>query len=267
MQYIGALIGDYSGSKYEWSNFHGAITDKMDFIGTGKFTDDSVLTIATMDWINNDIKYGKNHGFAPYLKMWAKRYPNAGYGGRFRIWVDSDSDEPINSFGNGAGMRVSPCAYYANTLEECLELAKQSAEATHNHPEGVKGAQAIAEAIYLARSGAGKDGIKKVIEEDFGYELDKELDEIGTKAHKFDATCQVTVPEAIICFLKSSNFLDAIRNAIYIGGDTDTVAAMAASIAEAYYGIPHFIEETMKEKLPEDFKEVIYKFNENMLRR
>lgn len=267
MQYIGALIGDYSGSKYEWSNFHGAITDKMDFIETGKFTDDSVLTIATMDWINNDIKYGKNHGFAPYLRMWAKRYPNAGYGGKFRIWVDSDSNEPINSFGNGAGMRVSPCAYYANTLEECLELAKQSAEATHNHPEGVKGAQAIAEAIYLARSGAGKDGIKKVIEEDFGYELDKELDEIGTKAHKFDATCQVTVPEAIICFLKSSNFLDAIRNAIYIGGDTDTVAAMAASIAEAYYGIPHFIEETMKEKLPEDFKEVIYKFNENMLRR
>ena len=267
MQYIGALIGDYSGSKYEWSNFHGAITDKMDFIETGKFTDDSVLTIATMDWINNDIKYGKNHGFAPYLRMWAKRYPNAGYGGKFRIWVDSDSNEPINSFGNGAGMRVSPCAYYANTLEECLELAKKSAEATHNHPEGVKGAQAIAEAIYLARSGAGKDGIKKVIEEDFGYELDKELDEIGTKAHKFDATCQVTVPEAIICFLKSSNFLDAIRNAIYIGGDTDTVAAMAASIAEAYYGIPHFIEETMKEKLPEDFKEVIYTFNENMLRR
>ena len=164
-------------------------------------------------------------------------------------------------------MRVSPCAYYANTIEECLDLAKKSAEVTHNHEEGIKGAQAIAEAIYLARSGAGKDGMRRVIEQDFGYDLSKPINEIGRRAHGFDATCQVTVPEAITCFLTSRDFLDAIRLGIWVGGDSDTIAAMAGSIAEAYYGIPHFIEEQMKEKLPDDFKEVIYKFNENMLRR
>lgn len=266
MQYIGALIGDYCGSKYEWSNFQGELTDKMDLLESGKFTDDSVLTVAIMEWLCN----GGPDGVitvGEYLKKWAKTYPKAGYGGKFRGWVASDSYEPINSFGNGAGMRVSPCAYYANTLEECLELAKASAEVTHDHPEGIKGAQAIAEAIYLARSGAGKDDIKRIIEEDFGYDLNKPLEEIGRRAHRFDATCQVTVPEAIICFLNSQNFLDAIRVAIWIGGDSDTIAAMAGSIAEAYYGIPAFIEEKIKERLPSDMKEVVSWFNETMLRR
>lgn len=265
MQYIGALMGDYCGSKYEWSNFMGETIEGMELLEAGKFTDDSVLTIATMDWINNRDEGEKEYGH--YLKKWAKKYPNAGYGGRFKTWVVSGTSEPINSFGNGSAMRVSPCAYYANTLEECLELAKKSAEATHNHAEGIRGAQAVAEAIYLARSGAGKEGMRKVLEDDFGYNLGLNLDEIGTRSHPFDATCQVTVPEAIICFLNSRDFLDAIRLAIWIGGDSDTIAAISASIAEAYYGIPHFIEEQMKLKLPEDFKEVIYKFNENMLRR
>ena len=266
MQYIGALIGDYCGSKYEWANFQGELNDRMELLESGKFTDDSVLTVAIMDWLvhngpNGVITVGE------FLKMWAKQYPKAGYGGRFRDWVASESYDPINSFGNGAGMRVSACAYYANTLEECLELAKASAEVTHNHPEGIKGAQAIAEAIYLARSGASKDGIRQVIEEDFGYDLSKSLDEIGRRAHRFDATCQVTVPEAIICFLNSQNFLDAIRVAIWIGGDSDTIAAMAGSIAEAYYGIPSYVEEKIKEKLPQDMRDVISKFNEVMLKR
>lgn len=265
MQYIGALIGDYCGSKYEWSNFMGETTEGMDLLESGKFTDDSVLTVATMDWINN--RDGEYKEYSHYLRKWAQKYPAAGYGGRFKAWVVGGSDKPINSFGNGSGMRVSPCAYYANTLEECLDLAKESANATHNHPEGVKGAQAIAEAIYLARSGAGKDGMKKVLEDDFNYNLGLNLDEIGRRGHRFDATCQVTVPEAIVCFLNSRNFLDAIRLGIWIGGDSDTIAAMAGSIAEAYYGIPAFIEEQIKLKLPDDFKEVIYKFNENMLRR
>ena len=267
MQYIGAIIGDYAGSKYEWNNFRDEDINNMDLLSTGKFTDDSVLTVAIMDWINHGCGALGDGAVSHYLRKWAKKYPDAGYGGRFRRWVESDSDEPINSFGNGSGMRVSPCAYYANTLEECLDLAKKSAEATHNHPEGVKGAQAVAEAIYLARSGAGKDGIRKVLEEDFGYDLGLNLDQIGRRAHRFDATCQVTVPEAIICFLNSRDFLDAIRLGIWIGGDSDTIAAIAGSIAEAYYGVPYFIEEQIKEKLPEDFREVIYKFNENMLRR
>ena len=266
MQYIGALIGDYCGSKYEWSNFMEESPAGIEMLEHGDFTDDSILTIATMDWINNRHD-GSDVPYAEFLKKWAKKYPDAGYGGMFRRWIMSDSKEPFNSFGNGAGMRVSPVAYYANTLEECLNLAKESAEATHNHPEGIKGAQAIAEAIYLSRSGAGKDGMRKVLEDDFGYNLHLNLDEIGRRSHRFDATCQVTVPEAIICFLNSRDFLDAIRLGIWIGGDSDTIAAMSASIAEAYYGIPHFVEETMKQKLPPDFKEVVYKFNENMLRR
>jgi len=266
MQYMGALIGDYCGSKYEWSNFRGTLDERMDLLETGKFTDDSVLTVAIMDWLNNGGPEGE-FSVGKYLREWAQKYPSAGYGGRFKGWVASEKDEPINSFGNGSAMRVSPCAYYANTLEECLELAKISAEVTHNHPEGVKGAQAIAEAIYLARSGAGKDGIKTTIENDFGYDLNKNIEEIGRRAHRFDATCQITVPEAIIAFLNSRDFLDAIRIAIWIGGDSDTIAAIAGSIAEAYYGIPSFVEENMKEKLPNDFKEVIVKFNEKMLKR
>ena len=266
MQYIGALIGDYCGSIYEWNNVHEESPDTIEILKNGKFTDDSVLTVAVMEWL---IDTGGNSSkeLAEYLKDWATNYPNVGYGGKFKTWVLSDSDKPINSYGNGAGMRVSPCAFYANTLEECLDLAKKSAEITHNHEEGIKGAQAIAEAIYLARSGAGKQDMKHILEEDFKYDLSKPLNEIGRYAHKFDATCQVTVPEAIICFLESRDFIDCIRKSIWIGGDSDTIAAMACSIAEPYYGLPHFIMEQFKEKFPDDMKKTIMLFNEKMLLR
>lgn len=265
MQYIGALIGDYCGSIYEWSNTHEESPDSIEILKNGKFTDDSVLTVAIMGWL---IGSGGNPEDLPrVLKYWANAYPDAGYGGRFKTWVLSDSDAPINSFGNGSGMRVSPCAFYANTLEECLDLAKISAEVTHNHEEGIKGAQAIAEAIYLARSGAGKADMKRILEDDFKYDLSKPLTEIGRNAHGFDATCQVTVPEAIMCFLNSYDFIDCIRKSIWIGGDSDTIAAMACSIAEPYYGLPHFIMEQFKEKIPDDMKEVVMNFNEKMLHR
>lgn len=266
MQYIGALIGDYCGSIYEWNNTHEESPDSIEILKNGKFTDDSVLTVAIMEWLVST--GGENSKeLIEYLKDWATNYPDAGYGGKFKTWVLSDSDKPINSYGNGAGMRVSPCAFYANTLEECLDLAKKSAEVTHNHEEGIKGAQAIAEAIYLARSGAGKQDMKRILEEDFKYDLSKPISEIGTKSHKFDATCQVTVPEAIICFLESYDFIDCIRKSIWIGGDSDTIAAMACSIAEPYYGLPHFIMEDMKNKFPDDMKKTIILFNEKMLKR
>lgn len=266
MQYIGALIGDYCGSIYEWNNTHEESPDSIEILKNGKFTDDSVLTVAIMEWlVSTGGKSSKD--LIEYLKDWSTNYPDAGYGGRFKTWVLSDSDKPINSFGNGAGMRVSPCAFYANTLEECLDLSKKSAEVTHNHEEGIKGAQAIAEAIYLARSGAGKQDMKRILEEDFKYDLSKPITEIGTKSHKFDATCQVTVPEAIICFLESRDFIDCIKKSIWIGGDSDTIAAMACSIAEPYYGMPHFIMEDFKNKIPDDMKSVIIKFNETMLQR
>ena len=266
MQYIGALIGDYCGSIYEWNNTHEETPDTIEILKNGKFTDDSVLTVAVMEWLV-DTGGESSKDLIEYLKDWATNYPNAGYGGRFKTWVLSDSDKPINSYGNGSGMRVSPCAFYANTLEECLDLAKKSAEVTHNHEEGIRGAQAISEAIYLARSGAGKQDIKRVIEEDFKYDLSKPLNEIGRRAHKFDATCQITVPEAIMCFLDSNDFIDCIRKSIWIGGDSDTIAAMACSIAEPYYGIPHFIMEQFKEKLPDDMKKMVKSFNEKMLLR
>ena len=266
MQYIGALIGDYCGSIYEWNNTHEESPDSIEILKNGKFTDDSVLTVSIMDWLFKT--GGKSTKLLPeIMRKWANRYPNAGYGGKFKVWIASETNEPINSYGNGAGMRVSPCAFYANTLEECLDLAKKSAEVTHNHEEGIRGAQAIAEAIYLARSGAGKQDIKRVIEEDFKYDLSKPLNEIGRRAHKFDATCQVTVPEAIMCFLDSNDFIDCIRKSIWIGGDSDTIAAMACSIAESYYGIPHFIMEQFKEKFPNDMKETVLSFNEKMLLR
>lgn len=266
MQYIGALIGDYCGSIYEWNNTHEESPDSIEILKNGKFTDDSVLTVSIMDWLFKT--GGKNTSLlTEIMRKWAKKYPNAGYGGKFKVWVESNTNEPINSYGNGAGMRVSPCAFYANTLEECLDLAKKSAEVTHNHEEGIRGAQAISEAIYLARSGAGKQDIKRVIEEDFKYDLSKPLDEIGRRAHKFDATCQITVPEAIICFLESHDFIDCIRKSIWIGGDSDTIAAMACSIAEPYYGLPHFIMEQFKEKIPNDMKETVLSFNEKMLLR
>jgi len=265
MQYIGALIGDYCGSIYEWNNTHEESPDTIEILKDGKFTDDSVLTVAIMEWLVST--GGKSEELAEYLKDWATNYPDAGYGGKFRTWVLSDSNDPINSFGNGAGMRVSPCAFYANTLDECLDLAKKSAEVTHNHEEGIKGAQAIAEAIYLARSGAGKQDMKRILEEDFKYDLSKPINEIGIKFHKFDATCQVTVPEAIICFLESRDFIDCIRKSIWIGGDSDTIAAMACSIAEPYYGLPHFIMEDFKNKFPDDMKKTIIKFNETMMQR
>lgn len=265
MQYIGALIGDYCGSIYEWNNTHEENPDSIEILKNGKFTDDSVLTVAIMEWLVST--GGKSEELSEYIKDWATNYPDAGYGGKFKTWVLSESDKPINSYGNGAGMRVSPCAFYANTLEECLDLSKKSAEVTHSHEEGIKGAQAIAEAIYLARSGAGKQDMKRILEEDFKYDLSKPLNEIGRRVHKFDATCQVTVPEAIICFLNSEDFIDCIRKSIWIGGDSDTIAAMACSIAEPYYGLPHFIIEDMKNKLPDDMKKTIILFNEKMLKR
>jgi ADP-ribosylglycohydrolase len=266
MQYISALIGDYCGSIYEWDNTREETPDTIKILNNGKFTDDSVLTVAIMDWLNQTS--GEDTDVLPnVIREWYNKYPNAGYGGRFSTWAMGDSKSPVNSFGNGSAMRVSPCAFYANTLGECLDLAYKSAVITHNHEEGIKGAQAIAEAIFLARSGAGKYDMKNVLEQDFGYDLSSPLFKIGIRSHRFDATCQVTVPEAIICFLESKDFIDCIRKAIWIGGDSDTIAAMAASIAEPYYGIPHFIMENMKKIIPDDMKEVIINFNKNMLLR
>lgn len=268
MNYIGALIGDYCGSIYEWNNTNKENPNDIEILKTGKFTDDSVLTIAIMDWLLSSESHSKEDA-AIKLKEWFSKYPKSGFGSRFYRWAKEDSFVDNNSFGNGSAMRVSPCAYYAQTLDECLELAEKSASITHNHEEGIKGAKAISEAIYLARSGAGKDDIARIIEEDFGYSFDKSINEIGVRFgnHAFDSTCQVTVPEAITCFLYSNDFMDCIKKSIWIGGDSDTIAAMACPIAEAYYGIPHFIMETIKDKIPEDMRKIVNDFNKKLIEK
>jgi len=232
---LGSIAGDIIGSIYE-----GSRADRLDFplFGYGnKFTDDSVLTVAIADAIMTGIPY------VTKLKEYYRLYPHAGYGGAFKGWAASSSLLPYNSFGNGSAMRVSPVAYAFDTLSAVLEGAVQSAECTHNHPEGIKGAQAIAVAIFLAREGCTKEEIEKEIVERFNYNLSATVKELH-RQYRFDATCQGTVPQAIIAFLESNDFESALRNAIFIGGDSDTLACMAGGIAEAFYGgVPISIQE------------------------
>ena len=233
---IGGIIGDICGSIYE---FHAPETyeDIKLFDDGVKFTDDTVMGVAVMKWLLEDETHDSKN-LSKYFKEFGRKYPNVGYGGKFNAWINSDSLEDYQSYGNGSAMRVFPVPYYANSIEECLELAEKTAKTTHGHEDGIKGAKAIALATYLAKNGVTKNKIKEIIEEKFNYDLSKGLYEIGKRVHGFDATCQVTVPEAIICFLNSETFEDCIFKSIAIGGDTDTIACMAGAIAEAYYGIP-----------------------------
>ena len=227
----GAIIGDIIGSIYEFHNVrHKDIS--IDHPGM-HFTDDSVLTVATMDAILHP-----EIGYAEMYKQYFRDYvdSNCGFGGRFYQWGLSDSLEPYDSFGNGSAMRVSPVAYLFENEDEVLHEAKRSAEVTHNHPEGIKGAQAIALAIYLARKGVDKQNIGLRITEQFGYTLSSSIEELQ-KTNIFDETCQGSVPDALICFINSSDFEDCVRTSISIGGDSDTIACMACSVAEAYYGL------------------------------
>ena len=256
---LGAMIGDIVGSVYEWHNIK--TKDFPLFRDDCFFTDDTVMTAATADALMSG---GTKDDFIDAYKKWGRRYPNAGYGGRFGAWIVSDSREPYNSWGNGSAMRVSPCGWtadcaaYAGTGRlpaAVLESAARSAMVTHSHPEGVKGAQAAAAAIFLARFYAGRhtscDGgpwtpdrlkaeMKKLIGENFGYDLSRTLDEIRPD-YRFDESCRETVPQAITAFLESTDFEDAIRNAVSLGGDSDTLAAITGGIAEAAYGIPQRI--------------------------
>ncbi len=221
---LGAIVGDVVGSIYE-----GKVIRRKDFdLFTSKshFTDDTVLTVAVADSILTNEPYAKS------IKKYFNQYPRAGYGGRFISWGFSDSLEPYNSFGNGSAMRVSPVAYAWDDLESVLKEAERSAAATHNHPEGIKGAQAIAAAIFMARQNHSKSDIKAFIESTFMYDLSLGVDAVEPAG----VTCQQSVPQALIAFLDSTSFEETIRNAIFIGGDSDTLACMAGSIAEAFYG-------------------------------
>lgn len=249
---LGAIIGDVVGSRFEFRNYRA--TDFEFMTSASQFTDDSVCTVAVADWINQ----GAKENLVEIMRYWCQRYSNAGYGGMFDKWINTKvTPQPYNSWGNGSAMRVSPVGWAFETLEETLEYAKRSAEITHNHPEGIKGAQATAAAIFLARTTKDKGKIKSYIEETFGYDLSQTCDEIRP-TYKFNESCQGTVPQAIIAFLESDNFEHAIRLAVSLGGDSDTLAAITGSIAEAFYGeIPVEITNQVIQKLPFEFLPVL----------
>ncbi|HOW97698.1 MAG TPA: ADP-ribosylglycohydrolase family protein [Kiritimatiellia bacterium] len=224
---LGALAGDIIGSVYEWNNIK---TKQFPlFSPQCFFTDDSVLTVALADAILTGTPYAQN------LKKFFLLYPKRGYGGGFARWASSEDSKPYHSFGNGAAMRISPAGWAYDTLEEVLDKAREFTAVTHNHPEGIKGGQATAAAIFLGRAGRTKDDIRAYVEDNFGYDLSRHVDEIRP-AYAFNETCQETVPQAIRAFLDSTDFEDAIRTAVSLGGDTDTLACITGGIAEAFYG-------------------------------
>lgn len=258
---LGAIIGDIAGSRFEFRNEKS--TDIKLFTEADYFTDDTVMTIAVADWLLTGASLPN------IMRDWGDGYPDRGYGGMFYEWLfplDESEMGPYNSFGNGAGMRVSPCGYIARTLDEALDLAKQSAEVTHNHPEGIKGAQAIAAAIYLARQHTPKEEIRRYIEKVFGYNLQRTCDDIRP-TYEFDVTCQGSCPEAIIAFLDSTDYESAIRLAISLGGDSDTIACMTGGIAAAYYGIPDWMIEKAVKYLSADMIEIINRFDGRELKK
>ncbi|MBW1901034.1 MAG: ADP-ribosylglycohydrolase family protein [Deltaproteobacteria bacterium] len=251
---LGAIAGDVIGSVFE--RYPTKSTAFPLFSRHSTFTDDTVLTVAIAFSILKKTDYTLS------LKMFGQKYPNAGYGGLFYRWMFSPDSSPYNSWGNGSAMRVSPVGFAFSSLEEVLNEAGKSAEVTHNHPEGIKGAQATALAIYLARTGEGREGIRKEISSRFGYDLNRSVDEIR-KTYRFDVSCQGSVPEAIVSFLESENFEDALRKAISLGGDSDTLACMAGGIAQAYYKkVPQEIVSNVRDRLPDEFLPIIDEFNE-----
>ncbi len=255
---LGAIAGDIIGSIYERNNIK--TKDFPLFSEKCHFTDDTVLTAAVADVILNGGKYIHSGKYTDQLKWYYRRYPYAGYGVNFAHWAQSRSSEPYNSWGNGSAMRVSPVAFAFNDLDTVLQEAKRTAEVTHNHPEGIKGAQATASAIFLARTAHDKTAIKSYIQTTFGYDLEQTLDQIRP-TYRFDVSCQGSVPQAMIAFLESTDFEDAIRNAVSIGGDSDTIACITGSIAHAFYGgVPEGIAQQAKAHLDEFISSVMVKF-------
>ena len=236
VEMLGAIIGDIVGSRFEWDRIK---TKDFEFFMRDCFiTDDSIMTLAVAKAIIESKKDPDilRENIARHLQEVGRPYPHCGYGGKFYMWMYSDEPKPYNSYGNGAAMRVSPCGFAASSLEKAKMLSKIVTEVTHNHPEGIKGAEATTAAIYLAREGKSIPEIRDHIDKHY-YPMNFTLDQIRP-AYTFNETCQKTVPQAIMSFLESTGFEDAVRNAVSLGGDSDTLGAITGSIAEAYYGIP-----------------------------
>lgn len=263
---LGAIIGDIVGSTREW---HNVKTEDFELLPQGsRFTDDTVMTLAVAKWLMDDPSH-KADSLVRIMQDMGRRYPNAGYGGMFRRWLNSDNPQPYGSYGNGSAMRVSPVGMYAKSLDEALELARITASVTHNHPEGIKGAQAVAAAVYMQLNEEFdvKGEVKRYVEANFGYDLDIKLEDIRNE-YRFDASCQGSVPIAIMAFLQRYNALDTLRLAISMGGDSDTIGCMATSIAYAcpfniissHTNIPEDVVAKCRELLPKELLEINDRF-------
>ena len=249
---LGAITGDIVGSIYEHANIK---TKEFPFFGQGcTFTDDTVCTVAVADWLMG------GGDCAEHLRRHVRRHPDCGYGAMFRKWAMYGGG-PYNSWGNGSAMRVSPVAHVARDEAELLELAKRSSSVTHNHPDAVAGAQAVALAMWMAKSGVDATAIRGEIADRFGYDLSQSVDDIRPW-YRFDVSCAGTVPQAITCALEAANYEEAVRNAVSIGGDTDTVACITGGIAEVMFGVPDDIAETARSYLTDDLVEVVDRFVE-----
>lgn len=256
---IGAIAGDIIGSRFEAHPIKRSDFDV--FHPYCRFTDDTVLTVAVADAIL------RGYGYADSLQTWARKYPNAGYGGTFYRWIWQNAPRPYNSWGNGSAMRVSAVGFAFNDAKQVLAQAERSAAVSHNHPEGIKGAQAVALAIFLARSGHSKTQIRSALQRQFGYDLNRSLAQIRPH-YTFDVSCQGSVPEAIIAFLESADLETAIGNAVSLGGDSDTQACIAGSIAEAFYGeVSDALRTFVQNKMPDDLWQVVTDFYRRYLPR
>ena len=264
---VGAIAGDIAGSRFEFCNLKSkkfvllAAADEVEWGPPSSFTDDTVMTLAVAqalaDWrASGSSDYGEMSAVAVRaMQDFGRRYPRAGYGGHFAQWISETKPQPYNSWGNGAAMRVSACGWAGRTLDEVKAMSRAVTEVTHNHPEGIKGAEATAVCVFLARQGKSKDEIKAYVCEHY-YPLDFSLDEIRP-SYEFHVSCQGSVPQALEAFFESTSFEDAIRNAISIGGDSDTIGAICGAVAEAFYGVPDEIRAKAMTFLPKHLLAVL----------
>ena len=265
----GAILGDIIGSPYEFDMGNKSKEFPL-FSKNSTFTDDTVMTLA-VGWVFLDAQPNAGISWIRFrlikeMRRYGKQYPNAGYGGMFRRWLRESDPQPYNSYGNGSAMRVSSVGWLYNDLETVRRMARLSAEVSHNHPEGIKGAEAVASAIFLARTGKSKAEIKAYVEEAFGYDLSRTCDQIRPDYHHVES-CQETVPEAITAFLEGESFEDVIRTAVSLGGDCDTLTCIAGAIAEAFYGVPEELKQECRDRLPKELKEILDRFDEFTSRR
>jgi len=268
----GAILGDIIGSPYEF-DMGGKTKIFPLFIEESKFTDDTVMTIAVADALLLAQEYGFDDDeektkamLAKSMRKWGRMFPYKGYGSRFNHWLNDPSAGPYGSFGNGSAMRVSSAGWLYDSLEETRKHAKWTAEVTHNHPDGIKGAVAAASAIFLARSGVAQEGIREYIEKAIKYDLSYTLDEIRPSYRHFES-CEYTVPEAVTAFLEGRDFEDVIRNAVSLGGDCDTLTCIAGSIGEAYFDVPEDLKQECRNRIPADMNAVLDRFDKARLPR